>query len=142
MSLHSAGHVVQSVKLFAGNSITDNCRKDLVFVDFVGLCGNKTFKKTGSRRRVGGGVNSSNAQRNHFLGLAASKKSWASSIKSVLDLERVNIGSQQQSSDPKPKVGLTQTVCLCVCEPSRLIYSKYEDFMFLFTSLQLGTTQI
>ncbi|KAI3472270.1 hypothetical protein Pfo_029758 [Paulownia fortunei] len=104
MSLHSAGQVVQSVKLFAGNSINDNCKKDLVFVDFVGLCGSKKSKKSGSRRRVGGGVNSSNAQRNHFLGLAASKKNWASSIKSVLDLERVNNASQQQSSDLKPKV--------------------------------------
>ncbi|KAK6124663.1 hypothetical protein DH2020_041595 [Rehmannia glutinosa] len=104
MSLHSAGHVVQSVKLFAGNTINDNCKKDLVFVDFVGLCGSKKSKKSGSRRRVGGGLNSSNAQRNHFLGLAASNKNWASSIKSVLDLERVSNGSQQQSSDLKPKV--------------------------------------
>ncbi|KAL0339757.1 UNVERIFIED_CONTAM: hypothetical protein Sradi_4492500 [Sesamum radiatum] len=106
MSLHSAGQVVQSVKLFAGNGINDNCRKDLVFVDFVGLCGGKNSKKSGSRRRVGGGVNSSNAQRGHFLGLPASKKNWATSIKSVLDLERVNNGSRQHSSDLKPKVGV------------------------------------
>ncbi|KAL2226033.1 UNVERIFIED_CONTAM: Ferredoxin-dependent glutamate synthase, chloroplastic, partial [Sesamum indicum] len=104
MSLHSAGQVVQSVKLFAGNGINDNCRKDLVFVDFVGLCGGKNSKKSGSRRRFGGGVNSSNAQRGHFLGLPASKKNWATSIKSVLDLERVNNGSRQHSSDLKPKV--------------------------------------
>ncbi|KAL8489352.1 hypothetical protein ACS0TY_025304 [Phlomoides rotata] len=105
MSLNSAGHVVQSVKLFAGNNISDNCRKDSVFVDFVGLCGSRTFKKNGSRRRVGSGVNSNGiAQRNYFPGLVGSNKSWGSSIKSVLDLERVNIGSKEQSSDPKPKV--------------------------------------
>lgn len=102
MSLHSAGQVVQSVKLF---SITDNCRKDLVFVDFVGLCGSKNLKKTGGRRRGAVGVNSSNAQRNHFRGLAPSGRSWASSIKSVLDLERVKTDSQKRPSDPKPKVG-------------------------------------
>ncbi|KAL3637165.1 Ferredoxin-dependent glutamate synthase [Castilleja foliolosa] len=104
MSLHSAGQVVQSVKLFAGNSITDNYKKDSVFVDFVGLCGSKKSKKSGARRRLSGGLNSSNVQRNHFLGLSASKRNWASSIKSVLDLERVNSGHQQQSSDLKPKV--------------------------------------
>ncbi|KAG8372095.1 hypothetical protein BUALT_Bualt12G0030900 [Buddleja alternifolia] len=99
MSVHSAGQLVQSVKLFAGSN--SNCNKDLVFVDFVGLCGSKKSKH---RRRVGGGVNSCNAQRNHFLGLAGQKKSWASSIKSVLELERVNNGSEQKSSDLKPKV--------------------------------------
>lgn len=88
---------MQSVKLF---SITGNCRKDSVFVDFVGLCGSKNLKKNGSRRRGGVGVNSSTSQRNHFRAW----KSWGSSIKSVLDLERVNIASQKRSSDPKPKV--------------------------------------
>lgn len=102
MSLQSAGHVVQSVKLFAGNTINDNCKKDLVFVDFVGLCGSKKSKKTGVRRRLSDGVNSRN---HHFLGLAAANKNWASSIKSVLDLERVGNGSRKQSSDLKPKVG-------------------------------------
>lgn len=103
MSLHTAGQVVQSVKLF---SITDNCRKDSVFVDFVGLCGSKNLKKNGSRRRGGVGVNGCNSQRSHFRGLAPLGKGWASSIKSVLDLERVNTNSQKRSSDPKPKVGL------------------------------------
>lgn len=101
MSLHTAGQVVQSVKLF---SITDNCRKDSVFVDFVGLCGSKNLKKNGSRRRGGVGVNGCNSQRSHFRGLAPLGKGWASSIKSVLDLERVNTNSQKRSSDPKPKV--------------------------------------
>lgn len=101
MSLHSAGQVVQSVKLF---TITDSCRKDLVFVDFVGLCGGKNLRKNGSRRRGGAGVNSSNAQRSHFRGLAQPGKSWASSINSVLDLERVKTGSPKLPSDPKPKV--------------------------------------
>ncbi|KAL1548750.1 Ferredoxin-dependent glutamate synthase [Salvia divinorum] len=96
MSLHSAGQVVQSVKLF---SITDNCRKDLVFVDFVGLCGTK---KNVGRRRGAVGVNSRSSQRNHLRGLAG--KTWGSSIKSVLDLERVKADSQKRSSDPKPKV--------------------------------------
>ncbi|KAG6430984.1 hypothetical protein SASPL_109059 [Salvia splendens] len=96
MSLHSAGQVVQSVKLF---SITDNCRKDLVFVDFLGLCG---AKKNVGRRRAGVGVNSRSSQRNHLRGLAG--KTWGSSIKSVLDLERVKPDSPKSSSDPKPKV--------------------------------------
>ncbi|KAH6832541.1 glutamate synthase 1 [Perilla frutescens var. hirtella] len=101
MSLHSGGQLVHSVNLF---SITDNCRKDSVFVDFLGLCATKNLKKNGSRRRGGVGVNTSSSQRNHFRGLAPSTKGWVSSIKSVLDLERVNIASQKRSSDPKPKV--------------------------------------
>ncbi|GER25787.1 glutamate synthase [Striga asiatica] len=103
MSLHSAGQVVQSVKLFAGNSIPDYCKKDFIFVDFVGLCGARKSKRNGTRRRLSGGLKSSSSQRDQFIGLAASKKNWASSIKSVLDLERVNGGSRQQSSDLKPK---------------------------------------
>ncbi|KAK4487377.1 hypothetical protein RD792_005998 [Penstemon davidsonii] len=90
-----AGQIVQSVKLFAAN----NSKKDLVFVDFVGLCSIKKSKNT--RRRV------FNAQRNNSFGLAAvSRKNWASSIKSVLDIERVENASKskQQSSDLKPKV--------------------------------------
>ncbi|KAL2465951.1 Ferredoxin-dependent glutamate synthase 1 [Abeliophyllum distichum] len=98
MSVHSA-QVVQSVKLFAGNGIT-NSNKELVFADFVGLCsGKKTKKDSSSTRRRVAGVNSSTVQRS-FLGL---KKNWAS-INSVLDIERVNNGSLQQSSDLKPKV--------------------------------------
>ncbi|KAL1555383.1 Ferredoxin-dependent glutamate synthase, variant 2 [Salvia divinorum] len=91
MSLHSAAQVVHSVKL------TDTCRKDLVFVDFVGLC---ATKKNGARRRL----NSRNAQRNHLRSLPAAGKSWGSSINSVLDLERVKADSHERSSVPKPKV--------------------------------------
>ncbi|CAI9787509.1 unnamed protein product [Fraxinus pennsylvanica] len=98
MSVHSA-HVVQSVKLFAGNGIA-NTNKDLVFADFVGFSsGKKTKINSPSTRRRVGGVNNSNVQR-RFLGL---KKNWAS-IKSVLDVERVNNGSLHRSSDLKPKV--------------------------------------
>ncbi|KAL6530542.1 Ferredoxin-dependent glutamate synthase [Orobanche minor] len=104
MSLHSAGLVVQSVKLFAGNSVADNCKRDFIFVDFVGLFGTKKSKKSGTHRRLSGVLNSSNVQRNHFLGLAVSKKNCVSSIKSCLEIERVHSGSQQQSSDVKPKV--------------------------------------
>ncbi|KAL6555337.1 Ferredoxin-dependent glutamate synthase [Orobanche gracilis] len=103
MSLHSAGLVVQPVKLFAESSVADNCKKDFIFVDFVGLCGTKKSKKSGTHRRLSGVSNRNNVQRNHFLGLAASKKNWVSSIKSCLELERVHSGSQQQSSDLKPK---------------------------------------
>ncbi|CAA2995966.1 ferredoxin-dependent glutamate synthase, chloroplastic [Olea europaea subsp. europaea] len=98
MSVHSA-QVVQSVKLFAGNGIT-NTNKDLIFADFFGLCsGKKTNKNSSCTRRRVGGVNNSNVQRS-FLGL---KKNWAS-IKSVPDIERVNNGLLQQSSDLEPKV--------------------------------------
>lgn len=72
-----------------------------MFVDFVGLCGGKNLRKNGGRRRAAAGVNSSNAQRSHFHGLG---KSWASSINSVLDLERGKTGSTKRSPDPKPKV--------------------------------------
>ncbi|KZV57862.1 Glutamate synthase 1 isoform 1 [Dorcoceras hygrometricum] len=92
MSVHSASQVVQSVKLFAGN----NVRKDLVFVDFVGLCGGNKSKKSVTRRKVGGGVN---VQRNLLL----LRKNWASSVESVLDVERANNASRRQSSDLKPK---------------------------------------
>ncbi|CAA0812826.1 Ferredoxin-dependent glutamate synthase 1-chloroplastic/mitochondrial [Striga hermonthica] len=65
--------------------------------------GAEKSKRNGTRRRLSGGLKSSSSQRNQFIGLAASKKNWASSIKSVLDLERVNGVSRQQSSDLKPK---------------------------------------
>ncbi|XP_073017291.1 ferredoxin-dependent glutamate synthase, chloroplastic-like [Primulina eburnea] len=96
MSVHAAGQVVQSVKLFAGNNV-GSCRKDFVF---AGLCGANKTKKSGSRqRKVRGGVISWDTQRN-LLGL---RKNWASSVKSVLDVERVNNASRRQSSDLKPK---------------------------------------
>ncbi|KAL2464593.1 Ferredoxin-dependent glutamate synthase 1 [Forsythia ovata] len=97
MSVQSVGQVVQSVRLFAGNSVISS--KDLVFVDFVGLCSGKKSKKVCSNSRRTISVSGGNVQRS-FLG---SRKNWASSIKSVLDLERVNSASKQ-SSVLKPKV--------------------------------------
>lgn len=128
MSVHSA-QVVQSVKLFAGNGII-NTNKDLIFADFFGLCsGKKTNKNSSCTRRRVGGVNNSNVQRS-FLGL---KKNWAS-IKSVPDIERVNNGLLQQSSDLEPKVGLIPThslsiyVCVYVLPFVFLISCNYNGF--------------
>lgn len=95
-AVQSAGQVVQSLNLFAAN----NSKNDLVFVDFVGLSATKKSKN--SRRRVG------NAQRNNFSLAAASKRNWASSIKAVLDLERVDNASKsvrQSGDDVKREVG-------------------------------------
>ncbi|XP_073139676.1 ferredoxin-dependent glutamate synthase, chloroplastic-like [Henckelia pumila] len=99
MSVYSACQVAQSVKLFAGNNV-GGCRKDLVFVDFVGLYGGKNSKTIRShRRKVSCGVNSGHVQRN----LLVLRKNWVSSVKSVLDVERVNNAPRRQSSDLKPK---------------------------------------
>lgn len=126
MSAHTACQVVQSVKLFAGNNV-GCCRKDLVFVDFVGLCGaNKSKKIASHRRKVRGGVNSGNAQRN----LLVLRKNWASSVKSVLDVERVNNASRRQSSDLKLKVGVDSLficVCFLVVFPYKLISWSSDD---------------
>lgn len=111
MSVQSVCQVVQSVKLFSGNGVGRN--KDFVFVDFVGLYSGKKSKKasSGTRRRIS--VNRSTVQRSSI----GSRKNCASSIKSVLDLERVSSASQQ-SADLKPKVGRLQisidTFCSCI----------------------------
>lgn len=84
----------QSVKLFAGNNV-GGCRKDLVFLDFVSLCGGYKSKKSRShRRKVGPGEYSRN--------LLVFRKNCGSSVKSVLDVERVH-NALRRASDPKPK---------------------------------------
>lgn len=100
MSLHSAAQIVQSAKFFAGSGINDGGRKDLVFLDFVGLCAARNSRKIGIRRRLG---DCAGVQRNRFFGLAAARRK-SSPIQSVLDLERVGNGAQQSSSELKPQV--------------------------------------
>ncbi|XP_051138619.1 ferredoxin-dependent glutamate synthase, chloroplastic-like [Andrographis paniculata] len=93
MSLHSPSQIAQSIKLFAGTSITESSRRDLVFVDFVGLCRSKNFRKTRGHHRP------RNAQRNHILGLARNNN-FASSINSVLEVHRAAGGSDPRFSAP------------------------------------------
>ncbi|XP_028056912.1 ferredoxin-dependent glutamate synthase-like isoform X3 [Camellia sinensis] len=74
-------------------------RGGLLFVDFVGLCCSSSRQT--SRKRLGA---SSTTQR--FHGLPA--KNW-SSIRAVLDLQRLH-NSSEQSSDSRPKVAILDDI--------------------------------
>ncbi|KAL3533562.1 hypothetical protein ACH5RR_007083 [Cinchona calisaya] len=72
--------------------------RDMVFVDFVGL-GFKSFSSKRSRRRVG--VSSTTRSTRGLLG----KNGSSSTIRAVLDLERIGTSSSKVSDDhSKPKV--------------------------------------
>ncbi|CAL5423087.1 unnamed protein product [Camellia sinensis] len=97
--LYSNGQSLKPPFSSSSSSAFASNRGGLLFVDFVGLCCSSSRQT--SRKRLGA---SSTTQR--FHGLPA--KNW-SSIRAVLDLQRLH-NSSEQSSDSRPKVAILDDI--------------------------------